>query len=511
MHLEVTHVCKRYPGVLALDDVSIGVAGGEVLAVIGENGAGKSTLMKVLAGIVRPDEGEVRIDGTPVVLKGPADAIDRGISLIHQELNLHENLSVAENLFLGREPSRWGWIDRRGMDRQSRLHLAGVGLDVDPATPLKELNTASRQLVEIAKAVSTGAAVVIMDEPTSSLSLQETERLIRVVDKLKTDGVAVIYISHRLAEVQRLADRVEVLRDGRNSGALSRSQCTHDAMVSAMVGRDLSRLYQRQARPTADPSLPSVSTSKPVLSVKNVTIDGGSPIDLHVHAGEVVGIAGLVGSGRTELLETVFGVRRCSSPSDIRVLSKKITAGDAGAAMRAGVGLVPEDRKRTGLLLHSSVRGNATVAALPDSPSAPWISERWESTSTQELIEKLAIKTASQQTTINTLSGGNQQKVALGKWLLRRPKVLLLDEPTRGVDIGAKQEIYTLLDRLAGEGLAILFVSSELEEVIALSDRVLVMHDRRLSGELTGPDINEEAIMRAAVGGETVPRTGPRG
>ena len=464
---------------------------GETLAVIGENGAGKSTLMKILAGIQSPDSGKMHLDGHAVHFRSPGAAIAAGISLIHQELNLHENLSVAENIFLGREPSRFGWIDRSTMFSESKKYLQRVGLDVDPASDLALLSTAQHQLVEVAKALSTNASVVIMDEPTSSLTTKETETLFDVVDTLKDESVSVVYISHRLPEIIRLADRVEVLRDGENAGSLEGKKINHDAMVSAMVGRDVDRLYQRQ------PQTPGEA----MLAVSNLRVDGHGqePIDLQISAGEVVGIAGLVGSGRSELLETIFGIRTRLS-GDVVVNERTIPGGNVSAAISAGLALVPEDRKRTGLLIESSVRENATLPAMSDAPTAPWVDSKWQQSETAKMIERLLVKTASQQTTIANLSGGNQQKIALGKWLLREPTVLMLDEPTRGVDVGAKQEIYNLLSGLAKEGLAILFVSSEMEEVLALADRVIVMHDGNATGKLAKDQLSEEAIMRLAVG-----------
>ena len=502
---------------IALDQVSLSVDAGEVLAVIGENGAGKSTLMKVLAGIVPPDSGTIDFDGQSVRLAGPAAAIDRGISLIHQELNLHENLSIAENIYLGREPSRLGWLNRRQMNEAAEVYTRRVGLRFAPTKSLRDLSTAARQLVEIAKALSTDASVVIMDEPTSSLSTQETEKLYHVVDGLRDGGVSVIYISHRLAEVHRLADRVEVLRDGKNSGSLRKSAIEYDAMVSLMVGRDLSQLYKRASSPSdGKPNvkpMPAMSVHELVVPVDGATSDAAPGdaarnseaepsaryISFSLFPGEIVGVAGLVGSGRTELLESIFGVR--AATGFVTVAGKTVDAGSIRDAMNAGLALVPEDRKATGLLIDSSVMCNTTLAGMADRPCSPWMDRSWQAAATDQSVDQLAIKTAGKQTLVRDLSGGNQQKIALAKWLVRKPKVLLMDEPTRGVDIGAKQEIYRLLDRLAAEGLAILFVSSEMEEVIALSDRVLVMHDGQLAATLLGDQINEESIMNASVGG----------
>ncbi|QDV64890.1 sugar ABC transporter ATP-binding protein [Crateriforma conspicua] len=503
--LAVKGISKKYPGVLALDNVDMDVAGGEVLAVVGENGAGKSTLMKILAGIQSPDQGHIRLNDAAVRFHHPGEAIASGIALIHQELNLHGNLSVAENIYLGREPQRLGWLNRRELNRMAESVLGQVGLDVAPTQPLWTLSTASRQLVEIAKAISINASFVIMDEPTSSLSHRETERLFGVVQSLKAAGVGIVYISHRLVEVDRLADRVEVLRDGKNSGNFARGHYSHADLINAMVGRPLE--LKRRREPSTDAAVTKASATEPPqprLRCEGVqTAPDTRPIDLSVWPGEIVGIAGLVGSGRTELLQTIFGIRANQNTNvadAVWVDGQPVPPGSVRDAMRAGLALVPEDRKDEGLLIASDVRTNTTIAALSDSPTAPRIDRSWESICTQQMIQDLGIKTSGQTVDVSTLSGGNQQKVALGKWLLRAPKVLLLDEPTRGVDVGAKQEIYQLLQRLADQGMAILFVSSELEEVLTLADRVAVMCDGNIAGELTGDEISENAIVQLAIG-----------
>ncbi len=489
--LHAVGLSKRFAGVQALRGVELQIAAGEVLAVIGENGAGKSTLMKILSGVLQPDAGGIRWQGQAVSFRAPAEAIAQGISLIHQELNLVDNLSVAENLFLGREPQRFGWINRRALIENSRQYLDQVGLLIDPALPLSGLSIAEKQLVEIAKAVSTGARLLIMDEPTSSLSNRETERLFELVDALRGAGTSILYISHRLGEVMRLADRVEVLRDGANAGALSRQQISHDAMVRAMVGRDPQAMFAH----TADGS------GEVRLSVERLRVPGtSSEVSLQVREREIVVLAGLIGAGRSELLETIFGLRK-SEAGQIAIDGKLLRPGSVREAIAAGLALVSEDRKSSGLHLESSVLENITIAALPCAPAAPRIDPRWEAKQAAEQIGALAIKTASSRTTVATLSGGNQQKIAIAKWLVDPPKVLLLDEPTRGVDIGARHEIYQVLRRLADAGIAILVVSSDMEEVIGLADRVLVMHEQRISGELCGKAITEEAIMNLAVGG----------
>ncbi len=489
--LQAEGLCKRFAGVNALRGVALHVAPGEVLAVIGENGAGKSTLMKLLSGVLQPDAGSIQWDGRPVTFRSTAEAIAHGISLIHQELNLVDNLSVAENLFLGREPQRFGWTNRRALIDNSRQYLEQVGLQVNPSMPLGELSVAEKQLVEIAKAVSTGARLLIMDEPTSSLSSRETQRLFSLVDALRAAGTSILYISHRLGEVMRLADRVEVLRDGCNAGSLSRQQISHDAMVRAMVGRDPQAMFAHSAD----------SSGEVRLSVQEVRVPGTSTdICLQVRGREIVVLAGLIGAGRSELVETIFGLREAEA-GQIVVDGKPLRPGRVREAIAVGLALVSEDRKSSGLHLESSVLENITIASLPFAPAAPRIDRRWECQQAAQQIAALAIKTASPRTAVATLSGGNQQKIAIAKWLVDPPKVLLLDEPTRGVDVGARHEIYLALRHLADAGIAILVVSSDMEEVIGLADRVLVMHEHRISGELTGAAINEEAIMTLAVGG----------
>jgi ribose transport system ATP-binding protein len=495
--LEARNVRKQFPGVLALDGVSLGVRAGEVVAVIGENGAGKSTLMKVLAGVYQPDAGEVLLDGRPVRFAGVADALAHGVVLIHQELNLAENLSVSANLFLGREPTRGGplgWLDRRRMNEQSRALLARVGLDVSPGRRVDELPPGQRQMVEIARALSQSARVIIMDEPTSSLTQRETERLFEVIGDLKRTGVAVVYISHRLAEVQRVADRVAVLRDGRNSGELSRAGAGHERMVQLMVGRDLKQFFRHEH---------AAGAGRPVrLEVRGVRYEGGpaTPVSFVLRAGEVVGMAGLVGAGRTELAEALFGLRPVVS-GEVLLDGRPVSLRSPAGAIAAGLLLVPEDRRRHGLVLEDSVQHNVGLPNLDGVSRLGLVVPRREAGLAGGVRDRLRVRTPRLAQPVGLLSGGNQQKVVLGKWLVRRPKVLILDEPTRGVDVGAKSEIYGLMDELAGSGVAILMISSDLEEVLGMSDRVLVLHEGRLAGELTRAELSEEAVMRLATGG----------
>ena len=490
--VEVRGISKRFPGVRALDDVSLAVAPGEVLAIIGENGAGKSTLLKILAGVQPPDAGEIRVDGKAVRFRGVEDALQAGIALIHQELNLADNLDLAGNIFLGREPRRLGVLDVAAMRREAVEWLTLVGLELDPATPLSRLPIGRQQLVEIAKALSTRARLLIMDEPTSSLSAREAETLFGVVKDLRRRGVSVIWISHRLGEVKELADRVVVLRDGRNAGEIpERADIEHDRMIRMMVGRDIDRLARRPSHPPGEV----------VLAARDLRTQAhpGHALSLEVRAGEIVGIAGLVGAGRTELLTTLFGITPAVAGS-VAVAGRPVTPRTPIEAIRAGLALVPEDRKQQGLVLEMAVRENLSLVALWPESHAGFIDFSREQRLAATLIPALAIKTPGDRQAVQFLSGGNQQKVVLGKWLAMKPKVLLLDEPTRGIDVGAKAEIYDLVHRLAGEGLAVLFVSSELEEILALSDRALVMHEGRLAGGLGRAELTEENVMRLAAG-----------
>ena len=494
--LQVSSICKSFPGVRALHNVDLQVGPAEVLSVVGENGAGKSTLMKILAGVQAQDSGSININGKPQNFRNVRDAMANGIALIHQELNLADNLSIGANIFLGREPLRRGMIDEAAVHKKSAEALEKVGLDVSPKTLVRELTIGQQQLVEIAKAVSFDAQVLIMDEPTSSLSAGESEKLFDVIRNLKSRGVSILYISHRLAEVQDLSDRVTVLRDGENAGELLTGEINHDSLVQLMVGRDISRFYSR--KPHDKGSL--------ALQVHDLVTSTwpAEKLNFHICAGEIVGIAGLVGAGRTEMLRTLFGVDRPLA-GRISVGEKTISLRSPQDAIEAGVALVPEDRKHEGLVLEMSIRQNVGLAGhRRNARFGGFLNFQQETTDSSEYSRKLKVKAPHDQHLVSTLSGGNQQKVVLAKWLSMNPKVLLLDEPTRGIDVGAKQEIYQLMDELAGQGMAVLFVSSELEEVIGMSDRAIVMHEGRITGELSREALTEEAIMQLATTHQTV-------
>lgn len=495
--LSVDSVTKRFPGVTALKKVSLTLQPAEVLALIGENGAGKSTLMKILAGVQLPDEGQIRVDGKPVLLDSVQTAQSHGIALIHQELNLSGNLDVGANIFLGREPRKRSLIDKRRIRSESAELLERVGLKVSPDTLVDNLPIGQQQLVEIARALSVNARVLIMDEPTSSLSQHETERLLEVVKELRSNGVSVIYISHRLGEVKELADRVTVFRDGENAGDLVADEITHDSMVRLMVGRDVSQFYPHTPHEAGDVA----------LEVKDIEVPAnpGRKLSFKVRKGEIVGVSGLVGAGRTEMLQVLFGVDAALSGT-ILVNGEPVTLNSPRDAIDAGVALVPEDRKHQGIILGMAVRTNIGLAGLRrHSKTGGFLNRTQEASDTSEMISRLRIKTPNENQIVQFLSGGNQQKVVLGKWLAMKPKVLLLDEPTRGIDIGAKQEIYTLMEELAAQGMAILFVSSEMEEVLGMSDRTIVMHEGRITGQLSRDQLSEEAIMQLATGNTAAP------
>lgn len=492
--LQVENISKRFAGVHALRGVNLLLSKGEVLAVVGENGAGKSTLMKILAGVQSPDDGKIIVDGKQRRIDSCSTAMRHGIVLIHQELNLADNLDVGTNIFLGREPTRLGLIDRARIEAESRKYLDMVGLDVEPTKLVRDLSIGRQQMVEIAKALSVGARVLIMDEPTSSLSTKETLKLFEVVKDLRSKGVSIIYISHRLGEVRELADRTSVLRDGENAGELAKEEITHDNLVRLMVGRDLSQFYARTPTTPGNVILEAKDLVTPTWPNEKVSFS--------IRGGEIVGLAGLVGAGRTELLQVLFGVDQAVS-GELFLDSRRLQMSCPEDAISAGIALVPEDRKLHGLVLDMSVRENVSLAGLKRNRHLlGFLNRSKETADASEMTSKMAIKTPSAEQVVQHLSGGNQQKVVIGKWLALKPRLLLMDEPTRGIDVGAKQEIYQLMEQLAKEGVAILFVSSEMEEILGMSDRTLVMHEGRLTGELQREHLSEESVMQLATGGK---------
>ncbi len=492
--LEMKGIGKRFPGVVALDKVELSVSPGEVVALIGENGAGKSTLMKVLGGVYQPDEGTILIAGRPVRINSVAGAIRLGIGFIHQELNVFDNLDVAGNVFLGREPRRGGFlrlIDRAQMYADTRAYLERLGLDVPPDTPLARLSIAQQQMVEIAKSLSQQARILIMDEPTSSLTLAETARLLAVVKEVRAQGVSVIYISHRLGEVAEVADRVVALRDGRNAGELARAEIDHERMVRLMVGRDLARFY-------VPPEAQAGATAFEVRDLRTRRYPQ-SAVSFAARRGEILGFAGLVGAGRSELAQAIFGVEPPLGGAVV-LAGEALKIASPDDAIRRGIYLVPEDRRRSGLILEEVIRKNVTLPSLPRYAVVGLVNAGAERKAAQEVCRRLNVKAPSVEVAAGTLSGGNQQKVVLAKWLAREPKVLIFDEPTRGIDVGAKHEIYELMRQLARAGVVIIMISSDMEEVLGVSDRVAVMHEGQLTGVLEREQCSEEAVMRLAVG-----------
>ncbi len=499
--LRAEGVSKSFAGVTALRDVDFDLRSGEVHALMGENGAGKSTLMKILAGVHVDYDGEIRIEDAPVRFSGVQDAERAGVAIIHQELNLVPELTAAENIFLGREPLILGaLVDHRRIVKSASALLKRLGIQIDAHRRVAELRIGEQQLVEIAKALSLDARILIMDEPTSALSTAECDTLFKVVRQLAQAGVAIIYTSHRLDEVIALANRVTVLRDGRRVLTAPIEGLSSSAIISAMVGRDVA-LSRRNS---------GTSAGAPVLSVSNLTLDTVSSrgwrrvlkgVSFDVRRGEILGVGGLLGSGRSEILESIFGVARGWRDGDISIDGRPASINSAADACRLGVALVTEDRKALGLHIASTIRDNV---ALPSVGAASRFGIRGfarEAALARDVVERLAVRCSGIDQIVATLSGGNQQKVAIGKWLATAPRVLLLDEPTRGIDVGAKQEIYQLIFGLAAEGLAIVVVTSEMPELLLLSDRVLVMCEGRQTGILSGDAATQEAIMRLAAPG----------
>lgn len=490
--LEMKGIGKRFPGVIALGGVDFAIGAGEVVALAGENGAGKSTLMKILGGVYQPDDGQVFVDGKEVAIRSVSDASVYGIGFVHQELNVLDNLTAAENVYLGREPRQFGFlVDRAKLNADAEVFLKRLGLDIPGKTRLSELSIAQQQMVELAKALSLNARILIMDEPTSSLTLTETERLLEVIKDLRNQGVSIIYISHRLGEIKEIADRVVVLRDGKNAGVLEREQINHDAIVKLMVGRDIVRQDRAQ----------NASESSDSITVKDLRTRRypNHAISFDVRKGEILGFAGLVGAGRSDAAQAIFGVEVPVGGS-VTIDGKVIRINSATDAIKNGIYLIPEDRRNSGLILDIPIRENITLPALSRYSSGGLVNKTAETTRSKEMCERLNVKAPSVESKAANLSGGNQQKVVLAKWLSLEPKLLIFDEPTRGIDVGAKSEIYQLMRDLAKSGVAIVMISSDMEEVIGESDRVAVMHEGSITGILNRDEANEEAIMRLAVG-----------
>jgi rhamnose transport system ATP-binding protein len=489
--LELTHASKSFGRVRALGDGSLALWPGEVHALLGENGAGKSTLVKLLAGVYQPDSGELLVDGQARTFANPAEARDAGLAVIYQEPTLFADLSIAENIYMGRQPrDRIGRIRYDEMNREVDTLLQSLGVNLRAERLVRGLSIADQQVVEIAKALSLNANVLIMDEPTAALSLTEVERLFSIVRALRERDAAILFITHRLDEVFALTQRLTIMRDGLKVFDGMTADMTIDSIVSKMVGRDLDTFY-----PKAD-----VAPGEVRLSVRNLTRDGVfKNVSFDVRAGEIVALAGLVGAGRSEVARAIFGIDPVNA-GEVHIAGKPLQLGRPQAAVRAGLALVPEDRRAQGLALELSIARNASLTVLGRLVKHGLISSRSENSLAADWGKRLRLKASDLDAPVGTLSGGNQQKVVLGKWLATGPKVLIIDEPTRGIDVGAKAEVYRTLAELVSEGMAVLMISSELPEVLGMADRILVMHEGRISADIARADANEERVMSAALG-----------
>ncbi|MBD8659398.1 sugar ABC transporter ATP-binding protein [Frigoribacterium sp. CFBP 8754] len=489
--LELRHARKTFGAVVALASGSVQLRAGEINALVGENGAGKSTMVKILAGVHQPDSGEFLFDGHPIVFRTPAESKAAGVSVIYQEPTLFPDLTVAENIFVGRQPtSRLGFIDRAKMRANARALFERLGVPIDPDRVAEGLSIADQQIIEIAKAISLDAKVLIMDEPTAALSGVEVDRLFGVARALRDRGSAIMFISHRFDEVFGLSDRITVMRDGAFISEHATGDVTTAEVVRAMVGRDVDQLFPKQ----------EARIGEPVVTVQGLTRQGVfHDVSFEVRAGEIVGLAGLVGAGRTEVARALFGVDRYDAGS-VTVNGKPLARRSPLAAITAGIGFVPEDRRRQGLVMDMSVSRNTTLTLRRTLSRAGLVSARREREAAAEWSRRLQVKTGSQELPVSTLSGGNQQKVVLAKWLATDPTFLIVDEPTRGIDVGTKSEVHRLISDLAGRGIAVLMISSELPEVLGMADRVLVMHEGRLTATLDRAEATAERVMHAATG-----------
>ncbi len=486
--LRVQHVSKSFGGVHALQDVHFEIVPGEVHAILGENGAGKSTLIKIMTGVHQPDTGDLFLDGQPVRFSSPRMAQELGIAAIYQEPSLFPDLDIAENILVGRQPVRRGAVDWKRMVGEARDLLGRLGMALDPRTKARELSVAQQQIVEIARALSINAKVLIMDEPTSSLTLREAEDLFVIVRQLRAAGTAIVFISHRLEELFALADRVTILRDGTYVGTRAMTGVTTDDLIRMMVGRSLGELFPKQ----------TVAPGAVVLEVVGLGVEGTfSNVSFQLHCGEILGMAGLIGAGRTNVARALFGTEPATSGT-ITLDGKPVTITNPSQALALGIGYVPEDRKEHGLVLKMSIADNITLPVLSRFATLGWLHNSRAVQTAQAAAVRLEVKMAQVTQQAGNLSGGNQQKVVLAKWLGTEPRVLILDEPTRGIDVGTKAAVHALMSSLAAQGMAILMISSELPEVLGMSDRILVMREGRLTAEFSRAEATQEKIMAAA-------------
>jgi len=496
--LEMTNISKTYPGVKALDQVGLSVRLGEVHAIAGENGAGKSTLMKIMTGVTKSDAGGViLIDNVPTLIRDPVHARLLGINIIHQELSMVENLTVAENIFLAREPlGSFGFIAAKQMNDSARKVLAELDINIDPKTPMSKLSIGQKQMIEIARAISYESKIIIMDEPTASLSHHESTTLLRVIKKLRDQNIGIVYITHRLEEIFQIADHITVLRDGKTVDSRPIARMTRDILVHKMVDRELTAFFGEHK---------SHATRDVLMSVRGLSMKHAVPhqaqvrdVNFDVHKGEVLGFFGLIGAGRTEIMEMIFGLRPYTG--SIEIDGKPVEMKNPSTAIENGLGFVTEDRKGQGLVLGMSVRENFSLTHLAEYCSFDFVNRGRETAQCDRFVRELGIKTPDNEQKVVNLSGGNQQKVVIAKWVARRPRILIVDEPTRGIDIGAKAEVHALLSNLAEQGLSIIVISSDLPEVLAVSDRVLVIKAGQIAGELSRADATQERVMLAATG-----------
>jgi len=499
--LRMEHISKAFPGVQALDDVSLEVRAGEVLGLIGENGAGKSTLMKIVSGVYAADQGQIFLRGQPVLIQNPHHAQKLGLSIIYQEFNLMPNLTVMENVFIGREPSRFVFVNRLELQRRTQRLLDRLGVHLSPTSIVRDLAVAEQQMVEIAKALSMKVQVIIMDEPTSALSDAEVQALFSIIRELRRNGLSVIFISHRLDEVRAICDRVTVLRDGKNAGALSASEATEDALIRLMVGRSLKEFFHKEGPAPADhtgAAEPDVAMEVKGLTRKGSKVDPSAivldNVSFQLRRGEILGLAGLVGAGRTEVVRAIFGAD-ARDAGEVYVDGRLADIRSPLDAIRYGIGFVPEDRKAQGLILNQSVRTNLTLPSLGGLTRLGFVKVAEETRRVQEYIGRLQIRTPSLDRVVRNLSGGNQQKVVISKWLMLKPRILIMDEPTRGIDVGAKVEIYNLMHQLVQAGVSIIMISSELPELLAMSDRVVCVAEGHVSAILNRSEATPERVM----------------
>ncbi|QUX93427.1 D-xylose ABC transporter ATP-binding protein [Marinomonas sp. A3A] len=489
--LEVDHVRKEFPGVLALDDVMLKVRPGSVHALMGENGAGKSTLMKVIAGIYQPDSGEIRLRGETITLETPLKAQESGIAMIHQELLLMNQMTVAENIWIRREPTNsFGFIDHSEMHRMTEELFERLNIQLDPEAEISTLSVANRQMVEIAKAVSFNSDVLIMDEPTSAITETEVAHLFDIIRSLRKQGIGIVYITHKMNELFEIADEFSVFRDGKYIGTHASSDVTRDDIIQMMVGRSVDQMFPKE----------EVELGDVLLSVKNLTLEGVfHDVSFDVRAGEILGFAGLVGSGRSNVAEAIFGVTPADSGT-VWINGEEVHIKNPNDAIMQGMAFLTEDRKETGCFLSLDIQENIQSAVLHENfvNSGGFVDQAKLNEESEELCRKLRVKTPNMEESIENLSGGNQQKVLIGRWLLTHPRILILDEPTRGIDVGAKSEIHTLVTQLAHKGVAVIMISSELPEVLGMSDRVLVMHEGHVTGILDRSEADQVSVMNLA-------------